>query len=76
MLKLTITNPNTQATETYDMVTEFNQMFERAKEYGLINSIFALRVKEMKDENAPVRLHADSDRGNGLLRILPDSDSL
>ena len=34
MLKLTITNPNTQAIETYDMVTEFNQMFERAKEYG------------------------------------------
>lgn len=76
MLKLTITNPNTQATETYDMVTEFNQMFERAKEYGLINSIFSLRVKEMKDENAPIRLHADSDIGNGLLRILPDSDSL
>ncbi|MBQ7829875.1 MAG: hypothetical protein IJ345_06355 [Clostridia bacterium] len=76
MLKLTITHPNTQATETYDMVTEFNQMFEKAKEYGLINSIFALRVKEMKDENSPIRLHADSDVGNSLLRILSDSDSL
>lgn len=76
MLKITLTNPNTQATETYDVVKEFNPMFERAKEYGLISSIFGLKVKDMKDENAPIRLHADSDVGNGLLRILPDNDSL
>lgn len=76
MLKLTLKNPTTQETETYDMVTEFNQMFERAKEYGLINSIFSLKVKDMKAEDAPIRLHADSDVGCGLLRILPDSDSL
>lgn len=76
MLKLTLKNPTTQETETYDMVTEFNQMFERAKEYGLINSIFSLKVKDMKSEDAPIRLHADSDVGCGLLRILPDSDSL
>ena len=55
MLKITLTNPNTQATETYDVVKEFNPM---------------------KDENAPIRLHADSDVGNGLLRILPENDSL
>lgn len=76
MLKLSIKNPTTQATETYDVVTEFNQFFDRAKEYGLINSIFSLKVKEMKADDAPIRLHADSDVGNGLLRILPDSDSL
>jgi len=76
MLKITLTNPNTQATETYDVVKEFNRMFEKAKEYGLISSIFGLKVKDMKDENAPIRLHADSDVGNGLLRILPDNDSL
>ena len=76
MLKLSIKNPTTQATETYDVVTEFNQFFDRAKEYGLINSIFSLKVKEMKANDAPIRLHADSDVGNGLLRILPDSDSL
>ena len=76
MLKITLTNPNTQATETYDVVKEFNPMFERAKELGLISSIFGLKVKDMKDENAPIRLHADSDVGNGLLRILPENDSL
>ena len=76
MLKLSIKNPTTQETETYNVVTEFNQFFDRAKEYGLINSIFSLKVKEMKAEDAPIRLHADSDVGNGLLRILPDSDSL
>ena len=76
MLKLSIKNPNTQATETYDVVTEFNQFFDRAKEYGLINSIFSLKVKEMRAEDALIRLHTDSDVGNGLLRILPDSDSL
>ena len=76
MLKLSIKNPTTQSTETFDVATEFNQFFERAKEYGLINSIFSLKVKEMKAEDAPIRLHADSDIGNGLLRILPDSDSL
>ena len=76
MLKLSIKNPTTQATETYDVVTEFNQFFTRAKDYGMLNSIFSLKVKEMRVEDAPIRLHADSDIGNGLLRILPDSDSL
>lgn len=76
MLKLSIKHPTTQATETYDVVTEFNRFFDRAKEYGLINSVFSLKVKEMRTEDAPIRLHADSDVGNGLLRILPDSDSL
>lgn len=76
MLKLSINNPTTQATETYEVATEFNQFFAKAQEYGLINSIFSLKVKDMKDENAPIRLHSDSDIGNGLLRILPDNDSL
>ena len=76
MLKLSIKNPTTQETETYDVATEFNQFFNQAKEYGLINSIFSLRVNAMKDENAPIRLHADSDIGNGLLSILDGDDSL
>ena len=76
MLKLTIKNPTTQANETYDVVTEFNQFYDKATEYGLLNSIFSLKVKDMRAEDAPVRLHADSDVGNGLLRILPDNDSL
>ena len=76
MLKLTITNPNTQAAETYDVVTEFNQAFERAQKLGLMRSVFYSRVKEMKIKGAPVWLHSDSDVGNGLLRILPDSYSL
>ena len=76
MLKLSIKNPTTQAIETYDVVTEFNQFFNRAKDYGMLNSIFSLKLKEMKSEDAPIRLHSDSDIGNGLLRILSDSDSL
>ena len=76
MLKLSIKNPTTQETETYDVATEFNQFFNQAKEHGLINSIFSLRVNAMKDENAPIRLHADSDVGNGLLSILDGDDSL
>ena len=76
MLKLSIKNPTTQETETYDVATDFNQFFNQAKEYGLINSIFSLRVNAMRDENAPIRLHADSDVGNGLLSILDGDDSL
>ena len=76
MLKLSIKNPTTQETETYDVATEFNQFFNKAKEYGLINSIFSLRVNAMRDENALIRLHADSDVGNGLLSILDGDDSL
>ena len=76
MLKLSIKKPTTQETETYDVATEFNQFFNQAKEYGLINSIFSLRVNDMRDENAPIRLHADSDVGNGLLSILDGDDSL
>lgn len=76
MLKIAIKNSDTQATETYDMATEFNQMFEKAKEYGLINSAFSLKVKEMKKDDSPIRLFADNDVGNGLIRILHDSDSL
>ena len=76
MLKLSIKNPTTQEIETYDVTTEFNQFFNQAKEYGLINSIFSLRVNAMRDGNAPIRLHADSDVGNGLLSILDGDDSL
>lgn len=76
MLKISLKNPTTKETEAYDMVTEFNQMFERAKEYGLINSIFSMKVKDMTSEDAPIRLYADSDVGNGLLRILENTDSL
>ena len=76
MLKITLKNPNTQAEETYDVVKEFRLMSENAIEYGLINSIFSLKASEMKNENASVRLHADSDIGNGLLKIIPDNYSL
>ena len=54
----------------------FRLMSENAIEYGLINSIFSLKASEMKNENASVRLHADSDIGNGLLKIIPDNYSL
>lgn len=76
MLKITLKNPNTQAEETYDVVKEFRLMSENAIEYGLINSIFSLKASEMKNENVSVRLHADSDIGNGLLKIIPDNYSL
>ena len=36
MLKLSIKNPTTQATETYDVVTEFNHFFNRAISLGLL----------------------------------------
>ena len=54
MLKLSIKNPTAQATETFNVATEFNLFFDRAEEYGLINSIFSLRVKELKAEDAPI----------------------
>lgn len=76
MLKLSIKNPNTQATETYDVAKEFNQFYDKTTEYGLLNSIFSLKVKEMRADDALIRLHSESDVGNGLLRILPDNDSL
>jgi hypothetical protein len=76
MLKLTLTNPNNQTTETYDVVTEFSRMFARAQELELMRSVFGLRVKDMRDPNAPVWLHSDSDVGNGLLRLIPDTHSL
>ena len=57
-------------------IRRYNEAYDKATEYGLLNSIFSLKVKDMRAEDAPVRLHADSDVGNGLLRILPDNDSL
>ena len=42
MLKITLKNPNTQATETYDVVKEFNTIFERAKEYK--NELFKVKI--------------------------------
>ena len=54
MLKLSIKNPTTQATETYDVATEFNQFFNQAKEYGLINSIFSQRVNAMREDRKSV----------------------
>lgn len=52
--KLSINPPTAQATETFNVATEFNHFFDRAEEYGLINSILSLRVKELKAEDAPI----------------------
>ena len=39
-------------------------------------SPFGLRVEDMRTEDAPIRLHADSDAGQGLLRIIDVKDTL
>ena len=77
MLKVTIKHPNGQDEATYDVATEYNRIYDTLQEYGMTRvSPFGLRVEDMRKEDAPIRLHADSDAGQGLLRIIDGKDTL
>jgi len=76
MLKVTIKHPNGQDEATYDVATEYNRIYDTLQEYGMTRvSPFGLRVEDMRKEDAPIRLHADSDAGQGLLRIIDGKDT-
>ena len=77
MLKVTIKHPTGQDEATYDVATEYNRIYDTLQEYGMTRvSPFGLRVEDMRTEDAPIRLHADSDAGQGLLRIIDVKDTL
>ena len=62
MLKVTIKHPNGQDEATYDVATEYNRIYDTLQEYGMTRvSPFGLRVEDMRTEDAPIRLHADSE---------------
>ena len=75
MLKITTKEASGQE-ETFDIATEYHALMQKSTARGTRVSPFGWRVKQMLDPNAAVHLHADSDVGNALLRLLEGSDSL
>ena len=76
MLKLRLTHPETKETADFDLISESNAMYEKFQEYGIVAPLFALHMKDMRDEDAPIRVVSDSDIGNALINLLDDKESL
>ena len=76
MLKLILTHPETKETADFDLISESNAMYEKFQEYGIVAPLFALHMKDMRDEDAPIRVVSDSDIGNALINLLDDKESL
>lgn len=76
MLKLTLTNPKSQEQATFDLISESREMYAKMQEFGIDQALYSLRLKDMRDESAPIRVHSDSDTGNALLNLMDDQESL
>ncbi len=76
MLKLTLTHPTTKETATFDLISESKEMYAKMKEFGIEQALYSLRLKEMREDSAPIRVHADSDTANALLNLMDDQESL
>ncbi len=76
MLKLRLTHPETKETEDFDLISESNAMYEKFQEYGIVAPLFAIHMKDMRAEDAPIRVVSDSDIGNALINLLDDKESL
>ena len=76
MLKLRLTHPETKETADFDLISDSNAMYEKFQEYGIVAPLFALHMKDMRAEDAPIRVVSDSDIGNALINLLDDKESL
>ncbi len=76
MLKLTLTHPTTKETATFDLISESKEMYAKMQEFGIEQALYSLRLKEMREDSAPIRVHADSDTANALLNLMDDQESL
>lgn len=76
MLKLRLTHPETKETADFDLISDSNAMYEKFQEYGIVAPLFALHMKDMRAEDAQIRLVSDSDIGNALINLLDDKESL
>lgn len=76
MLKLTLTNPKSQEQATFDLISESREMYAKMQEFGIEQALYSLKLQDMRDENAPIRVHSDSDTGNALLNLMDDQESL
>lgn len=76
MLKLRLTHPETKETADFDLISESNAMYEKFQEYGIVVPLFAIHMKDMRAEDAPIRVVSDSDIGNALINLLDDKESL
>ena len=76
MLKLRLTHPETKETADFDLISESNAMYEKFQEYGIVAPLFAIHMKDMRAEDAPISVVSDSDIGNALINLLDDKESL
>ena len=76
MLKLRLTHPETKETADFDLISESNAMYEKFQEYGIVAPLYAIHMKDMRAEDAPISVVSDSDIGNALINLLDDKESL
>ena len=75
MLKLTITNKQGESS-TFDLATQYHQMYEKYQEAEIGVHPLGLTVEQMQKEGSRLALSADSDMGQGLLRLLDPKTTL
>lgn len=76
MLKITLTNQSNQESATLDLIKCGRALYDKMQEFGIETTLFSLHLKDMRDENATIRVHADSDIGNALLNLMDDKETL
>ena len=76
MFKLRLTHPETKETADFDLISESREMYAKMQEFGIEQSLYSLKLKDMREDGAPIRVHADSDTGNALLELMDDQESL
>lgn len=75
MLKVTIKNKQ-GAVSTFDLAKQYYHMRDKFEEAELGVHPFSVTVEEMQKEGSRLTLSADSDMGNGLLRLLTPKTTL
>ena len=75
MLKLTITNKQGESS-TFDLATQYHQMYEKYQEAEIGVHPLGLTVEQIQKEGSRLALSADSDMGQGLLRLLDPKTTL
>ena len=75
MLKLTIKNKQGDVS-TFDLATQYHQMYEKYQEAEIGVHPLGLTFEEMQKEGSRITLSADSDMGQGLLRLLDAKTTL
>ncbi len=76
MFKITLQGSTGQS-ETVDLTSaNYYTLYAKFNEYGITPSPHDYKIKDTEQEDAPVKIHSDSDVGNAALTLLHDNDTV